>query len=130
VLTDHPVVRAPQGPFIDNAEWLLRELIRDGILVTSSAPVGPFQETVYRLTVPRTVDPNSPRGRAIRQAVELVDNRSAVELSELTHQYSVSWRNTENGREMDIYLDLLSEEEIARMRSEIAEFRGDGELLA
>jgi len=126
VLTDHPVVRAPQGPFIDHAEWLLRELKDDGIISIGSAPVGPFQETVYRLEAPRSIDMNSARGRAIRQAVELVDNRTAVELSELTHQYSVSWQTTDNGREMDIYLDLLAEDEIARMQQEIAEFRRSG----
>lgn len=125
VLTDHPIVRLPQGPFIDNGERLIDELRRDGVLTIGSAPVGPYQETVYKLVPPRTIDPDTPRGRAILQAVELVVNRSAVELSELTHEYSVSWQNTENGREMDIYLDLLSDDSLSEMRREIAEIRGE-----
>lgn len=127
VLTAHPIVRAPQGPFIDDAERLIEELRRDEVLSISTAPVGPFQETVYRLEEPRTVDPGTPRGRAIHQAVELVLNRSAVELSELTHEHSVSWQTTENGREMDIYLDLLSDEQLSEMRREIAEVRAGQE---
>lgn len=123
VLTDHPIVRLPQGPFIDDGERLISELARDGVLTIGSAPVGPFQETVYRLETQRAVDPATPRGRAIREAIELVSSRSAAELSELTHEHSVSWQNTENGREMDIYLDLLSEEALDQMRREIAELR-------
>lgn len=127
VLTDHPIVRLPQGPFIDNGERLIDELRREGVLSIGSAPVGPFQETVYRLAAERVVDLETPRGRAIHQAVELVVNRSAAELSELTHEHSISWQNTENGREMDIYLDLLTDDALASMRREIAEIReGEG----
>jgi hypothetical protein len=127
VLTDHPIVRLPQGPYIDGGEHLIDELRGEGVLTIGSAPVGPFQETVYRLVPPRSVDPETPRGRAILQAVELVVNRSAAELSELTHEHSTSWQNTENGREMDIYLDLLTDDALATMRREIAEIReGEG----
>ncbi|HET7229521.1 MAG TPA: hypothetical protein VFJ16_05930 [Longimicrobium sp.] len=124
ILTDHPIVRLPQGPFIDHGERLIDELRREGVLTIASAPVGPFQETVYKLEAPRAVDPETARGRAILRAVELVANRSAAELSELTHEHSISWQNTENGREMDIYLDLLSDDVLATMRREIAELRG------
>jgi hypothetical protein len=123
VLTTHPIVRAPQGPFIDDAERLIEELRRDGVLSISTAPVGPFQETVYRLEAPRSVDPDSARGRAIGQAVELVLNRTAGELSDLTHEHSISWQTTENGLEMDIYLDHLSDERLSEMRREIAALR-------
>jgi hypothetical protein len=119
VLTAHPIVRAPQGPFIDEAERLIDELVGEGALAVGTAPVGPFQETVYHLQAGRDVDPASPRGRAIRQAVDFVVNRSAAELSDLTHEHSVSWQSTENGREMDIYLDVLPAETLAEMRREI-----------
>lgn len=130
VLTAHPIVRAPQGPFIDDGEQLIEELRRDGVISISTAPVGPFQETIYRLESPRSVDPETPRGRAINQAVELVLSRTAVDLSDLTHEHSVSWQTTENGREMDIYLDLLSDEQLSTMRRQIAELRAREERPA
>jgi hypothetical protein len=123
VLTSHPVVRLPQGPFIDDGEHLIQELRRDGILTVGSAPVGPYQETVYRLTAERIVDTETPRWRAIRQAVDFVANRSAIELSELTHEHSLSWQQTENGKEMDIYLDVLDEDQLSAIREQIAEVR-------
>jgi hypothetical protein len=123
VLTSHPVVRLPQGPFIDDGERLISELRRDGMLTIGSVPVGPYQETVYKLATERSVETDTPRGRAIRQAVDLVVNRSAVELSDLTHEYSLSWQQTENGREMDIYIDLLDDEHLAQIRREIATLR-------
>ena len=127
VLTAHPIVRAPQGPFIDDGERLIEELRHEGALSIGTAPVGPFQETVYRLETQREIDPETPRGRAVHQAVELVINRTAAELSDLTHEHSVSWQTTENGREMDIYLDLLSDEQLAEMRREVAEVRAGEE---
>ncbi len=128
VLTAHPIVRAPQGPFIDDAERLLDELQRDGFLAMSTAPVGPFEETVYHLSQPRTIARDTPRGRAIFQAVDFVVNRSAAELSDLTHEHSITWQTTENGREMDIYLDLVPSDDLARMRSQIAELRAREEM--
>lgn len=129
VLTSHPIVRAPQGPFIDDAERLLQELQGDGEIVMSTAPVGPFEETVYHLHAARTVGRDTPRGRAIYQAVDFVVNRSAAELSDITHEHSITWQTTENGREMDIYLDLLSSDARAKMRSEIAELRAREEMV-
>ena len=129
LLTDHPIVRLPQGPFIDDGERLLDELRAEGVIVTGAAPVGPYQETVYKLVPSRSVDASTARGRAILQAVELVANRSAVELSELTHEHSVSWQTTENGREMDIYLDLLPDETLADMRRDIARIREGEEAI-
>lgn len=123
VLTAHPIVRAPQGPFIDGAEGLLAELEQEGVLAIGAAPVGPFLESIYHLQVSRTVDRATPRGRAIYQAVDFVLNRSAAELSDLTHEHSVSWQTTDNGREMDIYLDVLPPDELAAMRREIGELR-------
>ncbi|HEX8243174.1 MAG TPA: hypothetical protein VF541_06755 [Longimicrobium sp.] len=128
VLTAHPIVRAPQGPFIDEAERLLQELQRDGFLKMSTAPVGPFEEAVYHLHVPRSVPRDTARGRAIYQAVDFVVNRSAAELSDLTHEHSITWQTTQDGREMDIYLDLLPSDALSRMRREIAELRTREEM--
>jgi uncharacterized phage-associated protein len=130
VLTSHPIVRAPQGPFIDEAERILQELQHEGALAVTTAPVGPFEETVYHLQAPRSLSRDSARGRAIYQAVDFVVNRSAAELSDITHEHSITWQTTENGREMDIYLDIVPSESLARMRREIAKVRGREEPAA
>jgi len=126
VLTTHPIVRLPHGPFIDDAERLLGELVSDGEITVDFAPAGPFQESVYRLESKRPVERHTARGRAIYQAVDFVLSRSASELSDLTHEHSISWQTTENGREQDIYLDVLPAEELAEMRQLIQEARDHG----
>ncbi len=44
--------------------------------------------------------------KAIRQAARYVADKSAAELSEITHEYSVSWNNTGDGQEQQIYQDI------------------------
>lgn len=119
VLTEYPIVRLPKGPCIDDLNDLLRELVEQGRLIVSTEPVGPYQQQVYRVPNAAAPDPLSPRGRAITQAVDFVNRLSAAELSELTHEFSRSWQSTKDGREMDIYSDLLTDEEIARIQNDI-----------
>lgn len=112
VLTDYPIVRLPKGPCIDDYEVLLEELAAEGQITISTRPLGPYTETVYRLAEDRTLESDGPRAAAILRAVEFVESHSALELSDITHEYSRSWQETPNGKEMDIYADLLSDREI------------------
>ncbi len=117
VLTSYPVVRLPFGPAIDNGPGLVSQLVREGKLRLSQQPNGPYKETVFELAQPFQIDPNSPRYQAIEEeAAELVRSKTAVELSEETHLYSRSWRESENGEELDIYLDLLDDFEYQRIQ--------------
>ena len=72
VLTDHPIVRLPHGPCIDDASELLTELATENRVSIQVGAAGPYQEFVYRLEGPRTeVDRNSPRGKALKMRLNL-----------------------------------------------------------
>ncbi len=124
VLTDYPVVRLPNGPAVDDLDTLLLELAADNRIVVARAWNGPYRENVYHYAgSPATEDAQTPRTRAIRQAVDLVEGHTAAELSEMTHEHSWSWQNTSNGSELNIYLDVLSDEQRAEIARGIEEMR-------
>jgi uncharacterized phage-associated protein len=124
VLTSHPIVRMPHGPGIDDAQRLIAELVEEGLLSVATSQNGPFDENVYRLTgEPSPIDESTAKGRAISQAIAFVEGRTAAELSEITHEHSPTWRTTPDGGEMNIYLDLMDEEEIQSIRDRLAEIR-------
>ena len=123
VLTDYPIVRMPLGPGIDDGPSLVAELVQEERIIVSTAPIGPYQEYVYTLCRDIELDPKSSRTMALRAAIELVESRTGAELSELTHEYSRSWQATPDGREMDIYADLMSDEELEAARAEVQKVR-------
>lgn len=123
VLTDYPIVRLPNGPCIDDASDLLAELETDGAISITVGRAGPRTEYSYRLQRDWTFDPDSSDGKAIMSAIEFVDDRTAAEPSAFTHEHSRSWQTTPNGQEMDIYIDLIDEDEFERMRKGVAEIR-------
>lgn len=123
VLTDYPIVRLPLGPCIDDSSDLIGELIAEGRLTVSVEPLGPYKENVYRLAVDCELDLSTPRGRAIFQAAEFTNGLSGAALSELTHEHSRSWQNTPNGNEMDIYADLLEDDEWQAIRRRVSAIR-------
>lgn len=123
-LTDYPIVRMPQGPGIDDADRLLAELEAAGRIRIAKEQYGPYHEYSYALAQSYTIDPNDPRYRAVEKAVEFVKDKSAAELSQITHDYSRSWQQTADGEELNIYLDLLEEEEYAAMRQRLKQAEG------
>lgn len=125
-LSDWPVVRMPNGPGIHDAESLVEELVREGSIQVCQVQVGPYVQVEYRSL--REEPPSClPRGAeaAIQEAVEFVRGRSAAELSELTHEFSRSWQDAQDGDELNIYLDLLTDDEYARARRRLDELASD-----
>ena len=118
VLTSYPVVRLPFGPAIDEGPTLLAELVHEGKLRISTQPIGPYKESVFELTQSFQIDPTDVRFQAIEVAVEQVKSKTAVELSEETHLYSRSWQEGQNGRELDIYSDLLEDLEYQQVQQD------------
>lgn len=110
-LTDWPIVRMPNGPGIDKFSTLLKELMEEGIIQVRDELEGPYPTTAYEF-LPSDWDP-LPREdmAAIREAVMYVQPRSAGNLSGLTHDSSRSWNAARDGEELNIYLDLLTDEE-------------------
>ncbi|KAL8814469.1 MAG: hypothetical protein Q9191_008546 [Dirinaria sp. TL-2023a] len=114
-LTDHPIVRMPQGPGIDDHTSILRELEGEARIEIRREPYGPYQEYVYKLKSPFTIDPGSPHHTAVERAVKWVQGKSAMELSEEAHDYSRSWQIGQDGQELNIYIDLLDDAEYVEM---------------
>lgn len=117
-LTSHPIVRMPNGPGIDDAEILFSRLQGTGRLRTTSEKSGPYQERVFQLgPIEGDVTAlDAEEVSAIREAVAFVDGKTAAELSALTHEASISWQEARDGEEMAVYMDTLSDEELARIR--------------
>lgn len=119
VLTDYPIVRMPRGPGIDDGEELLLELEREGFLRIGSQPCGPFEETVYESVGQADFEPDDPRFRAAQDAAKWVRDKTAVELSAETHEFSRSWNESSDGDEMNIYLDLVPNSDLIRIRESV-----------
>jgi len=51
----------------------------------------------------------------LRQVLADIKDRSGAELTEMVHEHSRPWRTTADGEVMSIELDLLSDEEHARL---------------
>ena len=115
-LTTYPMVHMPNGPEIEQADDLLVELKSEGRIDICYESIGPYKENVYQLLHPFQLDPADSRYEAIRRAVEFINGKSAAELSEETRIYSRSWREGSDGDVLDIYIDLLDDEEYASVQ--------------
>ncbi len=61
---------------------------------------------------------------ALKEAVRLVKGGlTAAQLSELIHEHSRSWQDAKNGEILDIYLDILSDDEFEENREALAKSR-------
>jgi hypothetical protein len=120
-LSDWPIVRMPNGPGIDASERLIGDLVREGEIEVVTVPVGPFVAQEYRLVNDSRPELSLGAIDAIRRGTQLVVGKDARSLSNLTHEYSRSWMNAANGEELNIYLDLLSDEEFQRSHEETLE---------
>lgn len=115
-LTAYPIVKMPHGPGIDGGDDLIEELEATDRVRVERDNSGVYPDTTYVLMVAVQVQPDGPRQRAITQAVKWVQSRYATDLSNETHENSRSWQISRPGEELDIYLDLLTEEEYERLK--------------
>lgn len=124
-LSDWPIVKMPNGPGIHSCGGVIAELVEAGTLATEHVPVGPFQAVRYRFTgkdLPG--DPLSDEAvRAIQRAVQLVEDKSTTELSDMTHEFSRSWNLAEHGEEMNIYIDLIPDDEYETREENLGRIR-------
>jgi hypothetical protein len=125
-LSDWPIIRMPNGPGIDEGNALVQELERDGFIRRSSRTVlGPFVEDCCSATTKELADDlPEPAIQAIREAVAFVENASATSLSNLSHDMSRSWRESEDRQELNIYSDLVPDDAFIEQR-EVAEKLND-----
>src|SRR5205085_6081520 len=104
------IIRTPRGPGIDRGEQLILELRNAGDIKLSHEPLGPYTETVCILAKEPATN-LLPAGAidAIRSAYVVVKNESASQINEWS-RYSRSWNQTPNGKELNIYNDLIPDD--------------------
>lgn len=119
VLSEWAIVRMPEGPGIAGGDKLLKELVAEGVLETYSQRNGPFSEVVYRLIGEPKTSLDAIAIGAIREACAYVDGRSGSELSALTHDRSRSWKTAANGGDLNIYPDILPDDEYEEQHQQV-----------
>ena len=119
-LSNWPIVRMPNGPGIDNFDNLLGELIAEGFLKTQQVKKGGRSAFKFVASKKQLSPGLLPEGAvdAIREGVAEVKGKTAAQVSDASHNRA--WRAAPNGGEMNIYADLLTEEEHAHL---VGEFR-------
>lgn len=123
ILTDWPIARLPQGPGIHNSSSLIGGLVQDGYLTVEEIQEGPYPEYRYRLTEKAQEAPPLPDDAkaAVASAAGFTIPMLATQLSQLTHDRSRSWREAKNGDIIDIYVDLLPDDEFEKDREQIGQ---------
>ena len=111
-LTNWAIVRMPNGPGIGAGDELIHELVLAGALTRNPANIGPYSTTKYRATG-KELPSKLPKAaiEAIDSAVEFVRNKSAAELTDLTHEHSRSWIAARDGQPLNIYIDNIPDDE-------------------
>jgi len=126
-LTEWPIVRMPHGPGIDCGDALLHELVTEGALSAEPHRIGPYISTKYRVVQGfdsgQTFDEVALQ--SIQSAIDFALTRSASQLSELTHEQSRSWNSTPDGSILNIYLDLIPDEEYDERRGQLQTLRDE-----
>lgn len=120
-LSTWPIVRMPNGPGIGEFDHLLAEMLADDWLAIGESQVGPFQAMVFSLgksAPPASLPPAAIE--AIRDGVKAVDGKAATTVSDESHRQSRVWREAKDGEELDIYLDLMGDEERYRREANLA----------
>ncbi len=120
-LSEHPIIRLPQGPGPEDGNELLARL-EDACLLKSRSDGDAFEYNPISFRVPESRLPDARRfvelwlnreeRKAIQKASVTFFGMTSRDASEWSHSYSAAWeRAGTNGREMNIYLDLLGPEE-------------------
>lgn len=110
-LTDWPIVKMPMGPGIGDFDVVVKGLVDNRVLDIGSEHVGPFKAVKYRAIADKRAQLEPEAIDAIRQAVEFVVDKTGAQLSDITHEFSRSWRDADLGDELSIYMDLLSDDD-------------------
>lgn len=120
-LSTWPIVRMPNGPGIEDFDTLLGEMLEDGWLTIDEVQVGQFWAMAFKLG-PNCPPPSLPSGaiQAIKAGAEAVDGKTAAAVSDDSHRQSRVWREAKDGEELDIYLDLIPDDERARLEADLA----------
>src|SRR5205823_1725202 len=103
---------------------LIWGMVDEGLLEIELVHEGPYPEYHYRLTERgRQQIPEIPDDahRAIEKAALFTKDRTATELSLLTHDRSRSWNESQMGEILNIYIDTIPDREYERRQRRMKE---------
>jgi hypothetical protein len=118
-LTTWPLIRTSWGVEIGQISGLLRELIEEDFLQAEQVEIGPFPVTIYQTT---TKAWESELSAAAVQAIQQAIRDDPYWVHSSAHRfpvYSRAWRETREGEEMDISLDLIPEDVYEERRQQM-----------
>jgi hypothetical protein len=127
LLTDWPIARMPQGPGIHKSEELFGQLLAEGHLIIERVHENVYPEYRYRLTdkgaglAPLPADADL----AVQRAADFVKDKTAVQLSQITHEYSRSWIEGKSGDILDIYIDVIPDDEYELRKVQLKELEAN-----
>jgi hypothetical protein len=130
-LTTWPLVRTSWGVEIRGASALLRELVEEEFVRVEQRECGPFPVTVYLSTGKKQESELPPAAvEAIRRAAS-ENHVCPTFFPAWPVPLSRAWRATPDGEEMDIYLDLIPEDEYEERRRQLESLKDDlGDLFS
>lgn len=123
-LTDWPIAKLEHGPGIHEDDPLIWGMVDEGLLEIDLVHEGPYPEYRYRLTEKGCqVGSEIPEEAhlAIEKAATFAKDRTASELSGLTHDRSRSWIEGEIGEILNIYIDIIPDREYRRRQQQMQE---------
>jgi hypothetical protein len=123
ILTDWPIARLPKGPGISDGYMILDELKAAGTIEHRVGPCGPYTEHTYYLISPEDSLGSLAEvaGKAIADATAFILPRSASEVSDLSHGFSRSWIEGRDGDTLEIYTDLIDDDEFERRSKDLSQ---------
>lgn len=122
-LSSWPIVRMPRGPGIDKFDVLIGELMAEGRVTTHQIEVGENQAFQFCLGDAPQRSSVLPDGadESIAFGVQQVAGKSAKQVSTESHQVSRAWRQATDGQELNVYLDVLGDDEYRRRAIRVSE---------
>jgi len=122
-LTGYPIVNMPHGPGIDKVLELLDELRAEKKIEFWQGNGTLRSEYGFRAVVPVRLGAN-PADRAIREGLNWAN--SFANNDALSHaSHGPSWYDSSSGQEQSIHLDLMTREEVKRLKDRIDERSAD-----
>jgi hypothetical protein len=110
-LTTWPILRASGGVEIWKVDGLLRDLVDDGLAEVEVIDVGPIPVCVYACT-PAAAEGHLPDAAITAVSRAIADGKDVGSNSALGWPVTLSraWRETPEGEEMNIYIDLIPDD--------------------
>ena len=126
-LSNWPIVKMPRGPGINDGSKLIAELVNEGILDLDDNVIDEekgISAICFELIGEAKGELSTEAIEAIKLGVQQVAGKTAAQVSSDAYEVSRSSRDARDGEELNIYLDLIPEEEFARREEDLKRLSG------